>query len=132
MVVSAYLGEEGRVDVGPREDVDCGRPKENDGFNKLDTSLMMLETGGNKPFPAVELVVVGLGGGGVAVVVVGKRGGTIGRLTKRVSEDNQEGHTNLPSNERTSHRAETRLGEKRKECEAVCHRIWGLVDKREK
>lgn len=100
------------MDVGPKEDVDWGRPEENDGFNKLDTSLMILETGGNKPFPAVELVVVGLGGGGVVVVVVGKRGGTIGRLTKCVSEDNQKGHTNLPSNERTSHRAETRLGKK--------------------
>jgi len=65
------LGEE-RVDVGPKEDVGCDEPPEEDaGPNTLDTSLMILESGGNRPFPAVE-VLVWLGG--VGVLEVGKSG----------------------------------------------------------
>ena len=96
-------------------DVDCDRTDSvvNVGFRRVDTSLMILVSGGTEPLPDVVLVVVGTG---VGDVVAGNRG-TVGWLTEDFLSGLRRGRTsNLPSDERTSHRVQTRWWGKKGEC----------------
>lgn len=118
-----------RVDVGCEEELDCSDeidvdvdPGRDVGLKKLDARLRMLENGGNKPPPAVVLVVVGNG----VEVVVGVRGRTTGWLTELFyfREDiRRERTSNLTSKGRTGHRVRTGWREERKEGAVVRRRM---------
>lgn len=76
------------VGVGSKEGVDCDEdvdcdgldPEEDIAFMRLDTPLIILMTGGNKPLPVAVLVGVVMGDA-TREVEVENRGGTAGQLS---------------------------------------------------